>query len=160
MFPLAGRYCCLESRDSRASPLCPEQAASPVLCTDTSPASTRIVHVDRTRRRSGINSVLARSRSRGRNVLEGHPRENLGIRRGETPEMDWANVTPGELMDALREVRVIGLVTRRFPRRDPARLTRPTRPGRRNRPEAPKLMDKSHPLRLPRRWTGTCARAP
>jgi len=70
-------------------------------------------------------------------VLEGHPRENLGIRRGETPEMDWANVTPGELMDALREVRVLGLVTRRFPRRDPAQRTRPTRPGRRNVPKAP-----------------------
>ena len=51
--------------------------------------------------------------------------------------MDWANVTPGELMDALREVRVLGLMTRRFPRRDPARRTRPTHPGRRNVPEAP-----------------------
>ena len=51
--------------------------------------------------------------------------------------MDWANVTPGELMDALREVRVLGLVPRRFPRRDPAQRPRPTRPGRRNVPKAP-----------------------
>lgn len=40
--------------------------------------------------------------------------------------MDWANVTPGELMDALREVRVLGLVTRRA-------ATLPDAPGRRAR---------------------------
>ena len=72
--------------------------------------------------------------------------------------MDWANVTPGELMDALREVRVSCVDSRvATPRDGPDHATWMQR---RIQPKAPKLNDSSPPLRLPRRWTGTCVPAP